>query len=458
LRQLFVISIFLAFTAGLTAQPTRVVGYLQYQHAYKLQSISVDKLTHLCIAFANPDSTGYLSTEGVNILPIVQRAQQDSVKVLISLAGGAQRPEWKAAWNRLLLPWNRRIFIQRIVNYVKAYNLDGVDLDLEWKSINQHYSAFVIELGQALHDRGKLFTAALPGIHRYPQLSGRALQSFDFINLMAYDLTGHWAPNQPGPHAPYSFALRSLKYWKKQGMPAEKLVLGLPLYGWDFTNPDDVHSVNYRDIVRTNPAYAHLDQVGSLYYNGLLTITAKVELALEQAGGIMLWELGKDSFDEYSLLLAVNRAIYGEGLDLPVKPSPALPEPLPDEEDFIGPVIPPYFASEDFGAREDIFSPDALKLNIDVHPNPFEDSLSIVNREEQVLHLVLTNLDGKTFFETSLKPDASISWETASFPAGYYVVSAMKGKRQLSKQLVKQYKPLEVKPRPRDAVRNWPQH
>ena len=448
----------LLITGTIWGQDTKVVGYIQYQQAFRLKSIELDKLTHLCIAFANPDSNGYLHTEHVNILPIVEQAHKDSVKVLLSLAGGALRPEWKKAWNHYLLPWNRKRFIQNIINYTHAYHLDGIDLDLEWKSINQHYSDFVVELGAALHANGKIFTAALPGKYRYPQMSGRALNSFDFINLMAYDLTGHWAPNRPGPHSPYSFAASCLKYWKKQGVKSEKLVLGLPLYGWDFTNPKDVHSVTYRDIVRSNPAYAHLDQVGSLYYNGLLTTTAKVELAMEQAGGIMFWELGKDSFDEYSLLLAAHKAIHGDNTLIPTKDIVQQKETSEIKETFIGPIIPPYFASEDFSDKEDIFSPDELKLNIHVIPNPFEDSLRITNHEEQLLHLVLSNLNGKTLFETALQPNASISWETSSFPSGYYVVSAMKGNRQLSKQLVKQMKPPEKAVRPRDAVRNWPQH
>jgi chitinase len=453
----FLITILLLLSSQLYSQSTRVVGYLQYQHAYKLESIDLSQLTHLCVAFANPDANGYLKTDGVNILPIIRRAHQDSVKVLISLAGGAQRPEWKAAWANLMQPWNRGHFIQKIISYVEAYELDGVDFDLEWKSINQHYSGFIIDLGSALHARGKLFTAALPGKHRYPQLSKKALSHFDFINLMAYDLTGPWAPKQSGPHSPYSFAQSSLRYWKNQGVDAKRLVLGLPLYGWDFSNIRDVHAVNYRDIVRANPGYAHLDQVGRLYYNGLLTTIAKVELALEQAGGVMLWELGKDSYDEYSLLLAVHRTINGEqGVELPIQP--AVIDTSSAEDEFIGPIIPPYFASEGFGDREDIFSPDELKLNIDILPNPFEDSLKITNREEQLLHLVLTNIQGQTFFETTLQPNASISWETASFPGGYYVVSAMKGKRQLSKQLVKQLKSNSSAARPRDALRNWPQH
>jgi chitinase len=387
----------------------------------------------------------------------VEKAHQHDVKVMISLAGGAQKPEWRAAWVKWMKPWNRKQFVNNIVQYTQVHQLDGVDLDLEWKHVDENYSGFAIALGQALRAHGKLFSAALPGKHRYPQISNKALQSFDFINLMAYDLTGPWAPKQSGPHAPYSFALSCIKYWKKQGVPAERLILGLPLYGWDFTNPKDVHSVNYKDIVRANPGYAHLDQVGRLYYNGLLTTTAKVELALEQAGGVMLWELSKDSFDEFSLLKAVHQTVHGieeEGPALPIEAK----EEVADVKSFVGPLMPGESEPEGFGEKDDIFSTDELKLNINVVPNPFKDSLLITNLEGQLLHLVLTNRQGQILFETSLLPNASISWETASFPSGYYTLSAMKGNRQLSRQLVKQLLPPAQGVKPRDAVQNLPKH
>lgn len=456
MKRLLLPLFFLLPTLCLQAQATpKIVGYLQYQHAHKLDRMDLSRLTHLCIAFANPDANGYLRTDQVNIQPIVDRAKAANVQVLISLAGGAQRAEWKKAWAQLITPWQRKTFIYQIVQYVDEHGLDGVDLDLEWKSINQHYSGFVLELGAALHAKDKLFTAALPGKHRYPQLSDRALNTFDFINLMAYDLTGHWAPNKPGPHSPYSFARSCLKYWKKQGMPADKLVLGIPTYGWDFSDPKDVHSVNYADIVRSNAAYAHVDQVGSLYYNGLLTVTAKAELAANQAAGVMIWELGKDDYGSYSILAALYAALHKQPL-----PPPALPkkiEPSPPPPDFVGPVrSADYTDTEDF--QDETFTDSPLKLNIAAHPNPFEDSLQITNLEAQVLHLVMTNQQGQTLYETTLLPQASIHWETASFPPGYYVLSAYKGRRQLSKQLVKQLQAKGGPAQPRDAARNRPQH
>ncbi len=51
---------------------------------------------------------------------------------------------------------------------------------------------------------------------------------------------------------------------------------------------------------------ADIDNVGLKFYNGRPTIKSKVKLASEQASGIMIWELGQDSFSEYSLLKTIH--------------------------------------------------------------------------------------------------------------------------------------------------------
>jgi GH18 family chitinase len=43
------------------------------------------------------------------------------------------------------------------------------------------------------------------------------------------------------------------------------------------------------------------------YYNGRPTIKSKVKLASEQVSGIMIWELGQDSFSDYSLLKTIHK-------------------------------------------------------------------------------------------------------------------------------------------------------
>jgi hypothetical protein len=475
-RLMFSFVLLCAVLPGLYGQAQKVVGYLQYGRGYMLDEIQFEKLTHLCIAFANPDDKGRLQTGGVDISPIVKKAKAADVKVLISVAGGALDPDWAAAWKTYMQPWNRQYFVEEIMGYVRRHQLDGVDVDLEWKHVDHHYSPFVLALGRALHAEGKLITAALPGKKRYKHINDAALGILDFINVMAYDLTGPWAPAQSGPHSPYTFAASCLKYWKKQGVPASKLVLGLPFYGWDFTNRDRIRSVNYGVIVDRNPAFAHLDQVGQLYFNGLITITAKTELALQHAGGVMLWELGRDAFNEYSLLEAVSRVMRGDTAALPEQQP--LIAALEEEKEkivalkaepqqqatarFIGPMLPPDEVAAGFGDHPLVAErTDPYRLDLEVLPNPFADTITIVNHEKDPIHLVLTNDKGQVLFESDVQPNSTLTWETSSFPHGYYTFSAMVGGRQLSHRLIKRIpadKPLNGVQSKGGVLQNWPQH
>ncbi|MEQ8702389.1 MAG: glycosyl hydrolase family 18 protein [Phaeodactylibacter sp.] len=475
-RLMFSFFLLCSFFPALSGQAEKVVGYLQYGRGYMLDELQFDKLTHLCIAFANPDEKGRLQTGGVDIGPIVKRAKAANVKVLISVAGGALEPEWAAAWKTYMQPWNRQYFVNEMMNYVRRHQLDGVDVDLEWKHVDHHYSPFVLALGRALHAEGKLITAALPGKKRYKHITDQALGILDFINIMAYDLTGPWEPTRSGPHSPYTFAESCLSYWKKQGVESSKLVLGLPFYGWDFTNRERIRSVNYGVIVDRNPAFAHLDQVGQLYFNGLVTITAKTELALQHAGGVMLWELGRDALNEYSLLEAVSRVMRGDTTLMPA-PQPVVEATVQKEEKivalptdqqrktaarFIGPMMPPDTVDADFGeaplAEE---RADPYRLDLEVAPNPFVDTITIVNHEQGPIHLVLTNEKGQILFESDVQPNSTLTWETSSFPHGYYTFSAMVGGRQLSRRLIKRIptnKPLQGVQSKGGVLQNWPQH
>ena len=236
----------------------RVVGYLpQYKFDFN-NNIDYCKLTHLNLAFANPGVDG-------------------------------------------------KLIINEIVSFVVDNNFDGVDVDLEWQYVTPGYSPFVIQLKTALSAKGKGMTAALPGTTRYNNITDEALQTFDFINLMAYDFTGPWNPTVSGQHSSYNHSLESINFWKYTvGIPSSKLTLGVPFYGYDFTNSSKVTSFSYRDMVNSQTSNADIDNVGLKFYNGRPTIKSKVKLASEQVSGIMIWELGQDSFSEYSLLKTIH--------------------------------------------------------------------------------------------------------------------------------------------------------
>lgn len=457
--------IFCLFTAKL-ALAQRVVGYLQFQREPILHQVEMDKLTHLCIAFANPDAHGNLQTSNVDISPIVREAQRHGVKVLISLAGGALQEDWQQAWSHYLQPQQRAAFVARIMDYVRIHSLDGVDVDLEWKMVDANYSGFVLALKAALDREQKLLTAAFPAKTRYRHVSDEALLAFDFINIMAYDLTGPWTPDRAGQHAPISLARASLSYWEAQGVPRGKIVLGLPFYGWDFTDRSRIRSVNYGAIVSQNPAHAYLDQVGQLYFNGLATIKAKTRLALEEAGGVMLWELGRDAFNEYSLLRAVHYELKGGpalAADRPPQPK-ALSEGAavesPGQAAARRPIVPAE-ATRGFGEGRLLVAQNDYRLKVEPVPNPFQDSVAIISHETEPLELVLIDSQGKVLREAILQPYAKVTWETSSFPYGYYTLTAMVGERQAARKLVKQIRagtgPREEQGQ-QDVLEGWPVH
>jgi chitinase len=298
------------------SQEFKVVGYFPTYRFSWLNSVEFDRLTHVNIAFANPDSLGNLSCEGVNIDPVIAKAHLHGCKVFVSLAGGYLSPAAETAWNTLALPANRPAYIQKIVQYVQLHNLDGVDLDLEWDYVKDWYSPFVLELKMALSVYNLPLTVALPGSYRYPKITNAALASFDWVNMMIYDLKGPWDPSNPGQHAPYNWAVQCVQYWKNQNVPANKLTLGVPFYGYDFsTSP--VSSFTYRGIVSQNTANAYLDETDQKFWNGIPTIKAKTELALAEVSGIMIWEIGQDAFGanaSYSLLRAIDEVVVASSV------------------------------------------------------------------------------------------------------------------------------------------------
>ena len=77
----------LLFAQWSSANDFRVVGYLPYYRFALSDQIAYEKLTHLCLAFANPDMEGNLSIGDQDITPIVEAAHAHDVDVLIFCCG-----------------------------------------------------------------------------------------------------------------------------------------------------------------------------------------------------------------------------------------------------------------------------------------------------------------------------------------------------------------------------------
>jgi GH18 family chitinase len=201
--------------------------------------------------------------------------------------------------------------VAKLVAYLDRHGFAGLDVDLEGPSINEDYGAFIADLGRALKPKGKLLTAALSQGYGGDRVPPSALAHFDFVNVMAYDATGPWAPKSPGPHSSLKFAEENVAYWLGRGLPKSKLVLGVPFYGHGFGAAHRPGGYSYAEVLAAYPGAEHRDEVGStIWYNGLPTIRAKSRLVQEQGlAGIMIWSLDHDVTGERSLLNAIGAVL-----------------------------------------------------------------------------------------------------------------------------------------------------
>lgn len=403
-KLLLLTSCFIFLLIDLSAQGFRIIGYLPTYRFALQNDIHFERLTHLNLSFLNPDANGNLVIGGQNIDPIVARARSlnPSIKVFVAIAGGGLTAEWEAAYKLRMQAVNRTAFVHQLVAYVESHNLDGIDVDLEWSHVDALYSPFVLELADSLHAKGFEISAAWPATTRYADITDAALASFDWINLMAYDLTGPWNPNSSGDHSPYSFANQGIAFWKGHGVSAERMNLGVPFYGRNWDSPNTGQAFTYASMVAEDSSYAYEDTVGQRYYNGIPGIQAKTQLAQMETSGIMIWEIGQDVFgalEHYSLLKTIYEQI----------------------------------------AQTTPLEPELAQLNATLYPNPFSDQISLeMNVEDRNSRIEIRDMQGRVLLEERLSIGPNLkSWSLSHLADALYLFVIHTNGRSYIKKLIK---------------------
>ncbi len=286
-------------TGGCDSSGFKVVGYMPSWQG-TAGGIQYDKLTHINYSFLLPNSDGSLRPlDNISKMQqIVTQGHAQGVKILIAVGGWMDGND--SAFTTLAAnPSTRTAFVNNLVNFVNQYNLDGVDMDWEYPREGnepQNYELLMQELGQAMHSRGKLLTAAVvvSGWNADGVLTG-VFDDVDFLNIMAYD----------GPeHGSMSQATGGLDYWLGRGLPKSKAVLGVPFY-----SRPQVKSYSELLAMGADP---NSDSYQGMNYNGVPTIKAKTEMALQRGGGIMMWELSHDTNSATTSLLAAINQVVGD--------------------------------------------------------------------------------------------------------------------------------------------------
>jgi spore germination protein len=203
----------------------------------------------------------------------------------------------------------------------------GVDIDFEGLQAGdrQDFTTFLTDLATALHAKGKILSVALfakasdagYGPQNVAEDYAAIGRVVDQVRLMTYDY--HWNTSAPGPIAPVSWVRDVLAYAKTQ-IPLSKIILGIPLYGYDWigNNGSDLTSqqaeklatqykatIHY-DSTSQSPWFTYTDSSGrthTVWFEDSQSSAAKFAIAKQEGvGGVFMWMYGDEASGTWSQL------------------------------------------------------------------------------------------------------------------------------------------------------------
>lgn len=291
-----------------TSPAHRVVGYIPTYREYALDSFDYSALTHVIAAFLEPGRDGGFDASA-SLQRIVSHSKAKGVPTLVAIGGGIADVE---DWLTHMSSDNAQATADKIVQATLNLGADGIDVDLEGELVlASSYNGFCATLAAAAKAHDLIFTAALAKWTTSQAITDHTLGLFDFVNLMVYDYKGPWDTAPPLQHSSYAMAQNEMDYHMiSRGLPGNRIALGVPFYGWDFSNASQVTAFTWSQVVANHPEHLDDDDFDGMYYNGKKTIRDKVALAKSLGAGIMIWELGQDAPPgEHSLLRQIKEAM-----------------------------------------------------------------------------------------------------------------------------------------------------
>ena len=226
------------------------------------------QITHINYAFANIKEgkvvEGYSSdTETFKKLNKLKKVNEH-LKVLISVGGWG----WSGGFSdAVLTSTSRQIFANSAIDFMLRHKIDGIDLDWEYPGLNgndnihrpedkENFTEILKLLRKKIdsldtENNKYLLTIASGAFQEYLDHTNmrEAHKYLDFINIMTYDfygggdrMTGHHANlkvTDRDDYKPPRSARVAVQQHIDAGIPANKIVLGVPFYGkwWKGTMP-----------------------------------------------------------------------------------------------------------------------------------------------------------------------------------------------------------------------------
>lgn len=273
--------------------PFRIAAYLPDYRMMAFEETAAAPLTDLIIFSAEPTASGALDRARLTNAPW-QRLRtfktRAGIRLLLCVGGWNRSHHFPAMTAE---PAARQRFVAECVACCLNERFDGVDLDWEHPrsaAEEANYAAVLTEMRAAFTPHGLTLSIARAGWQRLP---ASAYQAVDWVHLMAYD--------HPGRHATLPQARMDIERLLDEGIPKEKITLGIPLYGRGIDEPN--RAASYSEIRAQHRPSDEADEADGLFFNGAATVRAKTMLARRLGlNGVMAWEFGQDAAGDGSLL------------------------------------------------------------------------------------------------------------------------------------------------------------
>ena len=368
--------------------PYRVVGYYAGWSVYRdyaVADIPAEQLTHINYSFANiseegeivvgdpwadtdmpdPDDDTDAVLQGNFRQLMLLKEAYPHLQTLIAVGGWT----WSGRFSDVALTdESRQKFARSAVNFMVAYGFDGGDIDWEYPTGGgdadnirrpedpENFVLLLQQLRDQLDARGQaddrhylLTIASGAGGPTYEPLDwARIHPLLDWINVMTYDMAGPWN-SVTGLHAPLyptsenppegTSVDTAMQGYLALGVPADKLVMGVPFYGRGFANVSphnnglhqpfnglpagtrEAGTYDYADLTAHYvteatrqwhetalvPWFYDPETRVMISYDDAQSLALKAEYIVDNGmGGIMIWEL---STDDGTLLQAIDNAL-----------------------------------------------------------------------------------------------------------------------------------------------------
>jgi chitinase len=327
--------------------------------------VAARKLTRINYAFANLRDgmivEGFAhDAENLAALNSLKR-DKPGLTVLVSVGGWT----WSGNFSDMALTSkSRNVFIESAIKFVQKYSLDGLDIDWEYPGMagdhnrfrpedKRNYTLLLKELRKRFDREEKslgrhlvtsIATGASTDFLEHTEMA-KVQRYVDTINLMSYDYyvpvwdktTGHHSPLFTNPVDPKKVSAdRTVHEFESAGVPASKLVLGVPFYGKVWANVPDIKHGLFQTGTEAPATYLPYSSLASLENNGYVrywdasssapflynkdvqifisyedpeSLAAKCKYVLDhKLAGIMFWEYSSDP--SRILLKSIDAGLY----------------------------------------------------------------------------------------------------------------------------------------------------